>query len=425
MWPPSPNNCSPAIYHAGWDNHLESRSHSRNRRSAAAQIFLFSILALALAGCRTHDFPQYPANYREYVYVTNGDSGTVTVLDVVNVRVDREIAVGQNPIALAASPTRNEIYVVNSGSQGGNGSISVINAENNSVAATIPLHRRPVSIDVDTAGKLAYVPNSGSNSVSVIDLKTRRELAQIGAGEQPVAARLSPDGKSMIVANRSGNSVSLFSTENLHLRAVFSGCPGAGDPVVLPDSTKTFVPCTTGHQIMAIALARPAQPGSQAMPDRMESLMDVGRDPVALALKPDGGEIFAVNSLSDSISEIITGTDDVQGATMMGDDPVSGLVSRDNSLIYVGNSRSQNVIAYAIDDGRRVGSVHVGDGPSAMAFSAAGHLLFVVDARSDDVALVRTASFSLVQPAVGGGLFTLLPAGRGPNAIVDKAFKVQ
>ena len=50
-----------------------------------------------------------------------------------------------------------------------------------------------------------------------------------------------------------------------------------------------------------------------------------------------------------------------------------------------------------------------------MALSSAGHLLFVVDARSADVAVVRTASHSL---------FTMLPAGRGPNAIAMKAFKL-
>ena len=34
--------------------------------------------------------------------------------------------------------------------------------------------------------------------------------------------------------------------------------------------------------------------------------MDVGRAPVQLALKPDGGEIFVSNSLSDSVSEVFT-----------------------------------------------------------------------------------------------------------------------
>jgi len=394
---------------------------------ATTSRLILGILGLTLGGCRTHDFPQYSANYREYVYVTNGDSGTVTVLDVVNLRLDRELQVGQNPIAVAASPTMNEVYVVNSGSAGGSGSLSVINAESNSVAGTIPLHRQPVSIEVDAAGKLAYVANSGSNSISVVDLKNRRELSQVGVGEQPVSARLAPDGKTLVVSNKRGNSVSLFDAESMTIRAVFSGCSGAGDPVVMSDSTKIFVPCTSGHQIMAIALARASQPpapqaaaaqSSPARPDRLEALIDVGRSPVDLALKPDGGEVFVINSGSDSVSEIITGTNDVQGAYMMGDGPASGLVSGDNALLYVANQRSQNVIAYAINDGRRAGWVRVGDGPSAMTFSAAGHLLFVVDTRSGDVALVRTAKMSTANEA----LFTLISVGRGPNAIVDKAF---
>ena len=382
--------------------------------SATSRLVILGVLALTLAGCRTHDFPQYPANYREYVYVTNGGSDTVTVLDVVNLRLDREIQVGQNPIAIAASPTLNEVYVISAGPAGGSGSLSVINAEKNYVASTVPLHRHPVSIEVDAEGKLAYVANSGSNSISIIDLKNRRELAQVGVGEEPVAARLAPDGKTLIVANKRGNSVSLFDAASMSMRAVFSGCPGAGDPVVLRDSSKIFVPCTGGHQIMAIALARASQP------DRLEALMDVGRSPADLALKPDGGEVFVINSGSDSISEVITGTNDVQGATLMGENPVSGLVSNDNSLLYVANQRSQNVIAYAINDGRRAGWVRVGDGPSAMAFSAAGHLLFVVDTRSGDVALVRTAKISAANEA----LFTLISVGRAPNAIVDKAFNL-
>ena len=158
-------------------------------------------MALALTGCRPHDFPQYPANYREYAYVTNGASGTVTVLDVVNVRLDRELAVGQNPVAVAASPSRNEVYVVNSGTRQSGLGLGHQRREQ---------HRRrhhsrspPAGVDrARSAGNLAYVANSGSNTISVLDLKARREIAVIGAGEEPVAARISPDGKTLVVANR-------------------------------------------------------------------------------------------------------------------------------------------------------------------------------------------------------------------------------
>ena len=378
-----------------------------------ARLVAFTLLALVLTACRPHDFPQYPPNYREYAYVTNGGSGTVTVIDVVNVRVDRELPVGRNPVAVAASPSRNEVYVVNSGVEGAAGSVSVIDAESNTVAATIPVHRQPVSIDLDPTGERAYVANSGSNTISVLDLKTRRVIAVLGAGEVPVAARISPDGKTIVVANRGGNSVSLIDPAARSLRAVFAGCPGASDAVILPDSSKAFVACAAGHQVMAIALAHPKLNPDQ--PDRLEALLDVGRAPVQLALKPDGGELFVSNSLGDSISEVVTTTDDVGGAYLIGDDPVRGLVSADNSMLYVANFNSQYVTPYAIDDGTRLRSIRVGDGPSALAFSSAGHLLFVVDNRSADIAVVRTASLSL---------FAVLPTGRAPNAIAVKAYKL-
>jgi len=388
------------------------------KHASPARSLAFCLLLVSLAGCRHSDFPNYPPGYREYVYVTNGDSGTVTVLDAVNIRVDREIAVGLHPVGVAASRTRNEVYVVNSGSLSGLGSLSVIQAENNSVAATIPLHRQPVSIDIDPNDEFAYVANAGSNTVSIVDLKARREAATIGVGDQPVEARISPDGKTLVVPNREANSVSIIDSVTRKVRAVFEDCPGASDAVILPDSTKAFVACAAGHQIMAIALAHSKFNPDQ--PDRLEALMDVGRAPVQLALKPDGGELFVSNSVSDTISEVITQTDDVGGAYMIGDDPARGLVSANNAYLYVANLRSQYVTVYSIDEGRRIpdsqgGSIHVGDGPSAMAFSAAGHLLFVVDTRSADVAVVRISTRSL---------FTVLPTGRAPNAIVDKAFRV-
>jgi len=374
------------------------------------RLFAVCLAAMALSSCRPHDFPQFPPNYREFAYVTNGVSGTVSVLDVVNVRLDREVLVGQNPVAVAAHPTRNEVYVVNAGTGGGRGSLTVLNAENNSVAGTVPLHARPASIDLDGPHELAYVANTGSNTISVVDLNTRREVAQIGTGEQPVTARIAPDGNTVVVANRGGNSVSLIDTASRRVRAIFEGCPGAADTVVLPDSSKTFVACSGGHQLMAIGLAHAHQQ------DRLEALMDVGRGPVHLALKPDGGELFVSNSLSNTISEVYTSTDEVGGTYLMGDNPARGIVSGDNLLVYVANLRAQEVTMYAIEDGKRMRDpIHVGDGPSAMAFSAEGHLLLVADTRSGDVAVVRTKSHSL---------FTMLPAGRGPNAIAVKSFRV-
>ncbi len=395
---------------------------NRLRKAGAASSLCLLFAGIALTGCRTHDFPDYPANYREFAYVTNGGSNTVSIFDVVNLRLDRELPVGVNPTGVTANPKRNEVYVVNSGSSQTNGSISIIDTEKNAVAATIPVRRQPYFLEVNPAGDMAYVANSGSNSVSILDLKTRREIAVVGTGEGPGLVRIAPDGKSLVVTNRVGNSVSILGQvrgpNDWRVRKVIEGCPGATDAVILPDSTKAFVACSSGHQVMAIALARAADANGPAQPDALEALLDVGHSPVQLALKPDGGELFVSNYDSDSISEVITGTDDVSGAYLMGSHPVHGLVSADNALLYVSNFRSQDLSIYSIDDSKRLVlplPLHVGDGPDGLAFSARGNLLFVVDARSGDVAVIRTSTRSL---------FTLLPTGRQPNAIAIKAFRL-
>ena len=323
------------------------------------------LISLGTAGCQ-RDI-EYPANYREFAYITNGGSNTVTVLDVVNMRQDRVLAVGATPMAIAANPTRNEVYAVNSGS----GTVSVINAENNTVAATIAVGRQPHSIDVDAEGKRAYVANAGSNNVSVIDLAHRRVVAVIGAGESPSAARIAPDNKTLVITNRASGSVSIADVPSLRVRSTFDHCPGAADAIILPDSSKAFIPCTGGHQILVIGLAHAG--GSYPLArDVLLTFLDVGKSPLHIALKPDGGEAFVANYDSDTISELTTSSNEVGGAYLVGAHPVHGLVSSDNSLLYVSDFSSGQITIYSIDDGKRIGSVKVGEGPNALAFAASG-----------------------------------------------------
>lgn len=393
----------------------------RPAKRARLRLTTLLLLLAPLAACRRHDFPQYPADYREYAYVTNGGSNTVTVLDLVNLRQDRLLRVGDNPTGLAANPTRNEIYAVNTNSN----SVSVVDTEKNAVVATIPVHRKPYFIDVDAKGARGYVANLGSNNVSVIDLAARREIAAIGVGEGPGVARISPDDKSLVVTNRVSGSISIVDPKSFKVRSVFGGCPAATHAVILPDSSKAFIACSGGHQVVVIGLARLDSPVASDHTDRLLTLLDVGQTPVHLALKPDGGELFVSNFDSDTISEIATQANEVGGAYLVGAHPAGAIVSADNSTLWISKFNTGSIEVYSIDDGKTINTVHVGDGPDALAFSAEGHLLLVADARSNDIAVVRVMSRTPGGVNHVGTLFTMLPAGKQPNAIVVKAFRVK
>jgi len=220
----------------------------------------------------------------------------------------------------------------------------------------------------------------------VIDLARRREIGVVGTGEQPGLARISRDMRSLVVTNRGGGSVSIFAVEPYasaegagatgqpatqkiaakeqlpRLRAVFTGCPGATDAVILDDSSKAFIACSGGHQVMAVSLAAApeswaAKLNSSLLTDHMPALMDVGQTPVQLALKPDQGEIFCSNFGSDSVSEIETGTNEVGGTYTIGSKPVYGVVSADNGTLWVSDFGGDSINLWSIDDGKLAGSV--------------------------------------------------------------------
>jgi len=340
------------------------------------------------------------------------------------------IPVGKNPTGVAANSQKNEVYVANTGSN----SLSVIDAEQNKVVGIIGVERNPFFVDVSQDGTRAYVANADSNSVSIIDLRARRVLSNVPVGKSPGLARISPDGKVVVAAERVGNSVSVIDAQKMSVRSSIPVCEQPTDIGISLDSSKAFIACSGSAQVAVVGLSLPSelpaeqestrtpsqasQSGDNPGPprDRLLTLLDVGATPVHLALKPDGGEIFVSNFGANTISEILTGTNEVGGSYVIGAGPVRSIVSSDNSTLYVSNFNSDTVAVYSIEDGRLVDTAHVGSRPDALALSPNQHFLFVADTAAGDVSVVRTAARQ------GAVLLTIIPVGQQPNAIAVKAF---
>ena len=96
---------------------------------------------------RLTQIPVYIPTHREYAYVTNGKSNSVTVIDLTSnpnagFSAAKTIPVGLDPDGIAANSKKNEVYVVNTGSD----NVSVIDAERTAVVATIGVHATPYFI---------------------------------------------------------------------------------------------------------------------------------------------------------------------------------------------------------------------------------------------------------------------------------------
>lgn len=397
----------------------------------ALKKLLFIIVLIPLLGglgwwyIREQALPDYGPAYREYAYVTNGKSNTVSVIDLTpdptrttRFTILKTIPVGMEPTGVAANTKKNEIYVVSTGSN----NVSVIDAEKNAVVATIGVQGKPYFIDVSEDGKRAYVANSGSADISVIDLEKRVVLGNVRVGSGPGLARVSPDGATVVVTNRGDNTVSLIDAKSLRVRATLPVCQQPEDIAIMPDSSKAFVACSGSSQVASIALQTNKKSGD-LNGDRVLALMDVGRTPVNLALKPDGGELIVCDFGSDSISIIETGTNEVGSSTLIGQHPTRGLVTRDNSRLYTSNFGSNNVAVYDIDLGKRIATVAVGSRPDGLALSQDQNYLLVLDTQAGDVTVIQKRTPRKLEPTEYS-LLTMIPVGVQPNGIVVKAFTV-
>ena len=226
-----------------------------------------------------------------------------------------------------------------------------------------------------------------------------------------------------MVSNRDDNTVSLIDAKSLRVRATLPVCRQPEDIAILPDSSKAFVACSGSSQVASIALRSDATKTAEKRDDRVLALLDVGRTPVSLTLKPDGGELIVCDFDSDSISIIETGNDEV-GSTRR-----SGSVRRAAWLRSTTRGSTSPTSARTASQSTTLiwaaasATLTVGSRPDGLALTPDQNYLLVLDTQSGDVTVIQKRKPRKLEPTEYS-LLTLIPVGVQPNAIVVKSFMV-
>lgn len=153
----------------------------------------------------------YVNNYGGPEGLGSGNGSSIDVIDLVNdVIIGPPILVDQAPAALAIAPDGSRVYVANY--VDGNpdtGTVQVIQTSNNSVIDTIAGFSGPFDIAITSDGARAYVTNFGSNNfypfgrtVGVIDLSSNSLIDTIHLHSiQPASIAITPDNRFAYVTN--------------------------------------------------------------------------------------------------------------------------------------------------------------------------------------------------------------------------------
>lgn len=335
---------------------------------------LATMVSIPLELASQEHVAQQHSNYK--VFVTNENSGDLSIIDPEKAVVLKTVALGKRPRGIQASPDRRKIYVALSGSpyappgvdestlppadKSADG-IGVVDIREGRVARVISSGSDPEQFDISKDGKLLFVSNEDSGQMSVVDIAVGKPVKEVDVGEEPEGVRVRPDGKVVYVTSENTGTV-------------------------------TALDCTSGRKI---------------------TTMKVGRRPRSIAFLPNGSRAYitAENdgavTLVDSVRHRPMRTIRLGQAGII--KPMGVAVSSDGRKAYVSTGRGHKV--FVIDTRRNVvvRSFDVGERPWGVTLSPDGKTLFTANGPSNDVSIVDLAT---------GTVSHKVKVGRGPWGII-------
>jgi YVTN family beta-propeller protein len=325
--------------------------------------------------------------------VANSDNGTVSVVDTAARKVLHEVPVGDKPEGVTwIGPGPLAAVTVYRDDQ-----VAFVDTASGRVVERLAVADEPYGIVSTSGGRRAYVTHEYPGTVSEIDLQSRKVLRQMKAGNMVRGIALAPDEKRLYVTEfRTGRLIALDlasgkvvdswqgrSTDNL-----------ARNVVLHPRRPKAYVPhirsrievINGGGSIFPHLTVYDLVPPNST-PRRTSLGLDtyngvyVVTNTWEAALSPDGKRLYTIyagtndmnvsNVIDDDYKEIERAGSPVQ----LGQNPRAVRVSPDGLRIYIYNALDFEVSIHEADSMRVLGKVKVCEPPKSPEW-VRGKILF-------------------------------------------------
>ena len=293
-------------------------------------------------------------------------------------------------------PTR--VYVPN----GQSATVSVIDPATYQVIDTFPVGRLPQHVVPSYDMQTLYVNNNQGNSLTPIDPRTGKPGAAIPV-DDPYNLYFSPDGKQALVMSERESKIDVRDPTTWQL---ISSIPiphaGVNHADFSADGTTMIASCEFSGWIERIDLATLQITGE----------VNVGGQPIDVRISPDGTKMYVANQVKNgggvSVVDPATMTETAfipTGAGAHGEYP-----SRDGKDLYVTNrmAGTVTVLAFATDQIVGTWTIPGGGSPDMGGVSADGREFWVSGRYNNEVYVFDTAT---------GQLTHRIPVGSGPHGL--------
>jgi YVTN family beta-propeller protein len=234
------------------------------------------------------------------VYVTNEASGDLTIIDAANNEVIATLPLGKRPRGIHVTPDRKNILVALSGSpiappgvdedtlpppdKKADG-IGIVDADRNTFLKLMPVGSDPEEFAISLDGGKLYVANEDVGLASVVDARSGQIIKTLPVGDEPEGVAISPDGKVIYVTSEDDGAVSVIQTGDDSLVTSFKVGRRPRVAAFLPDGSRAYVTLENDSAVTVIDTAKHTVLRTM----RFEG---EGVKPMGVAVAPDGKKIY-------------------------------------------------------------------------------------------------------------------------------------
>jgi len=300
------------------------------------------------------------------VYVTNERSGDVTVINGSDLSVAATIPVGKRPRGIHVSPDGKVVYVALSGTP--------IEAP-----PQIDSHGNPI-FDKKKSNDQGEDADKGADGIGVLDMATRKLTGKLNAGSDPEEFALSKDGRRIYISNEDTKTASVINIASGKLEHIIPVGQEPEGVTTTPDGRQFYVTCEAGGDIYVIDTNSYSAVTHFKVNGRPRSVAFLSAGGIGFIPSESAGELNVIDSVNARVLQTI--------ALPAGSRPMRAKLSTDERRLYVSNGRAGTISVFDTHSYDLLDTIKVGTRPWGIGVSPDGKFLFTANGPSNDVSVV-------------------------------------
>jgi len=290
--------------------------------------------------------------------------------------------------------------------------VTVINGSDFSVAATIPVGKRPRGIHLSPDGRLVYVALSGTpieappqidahgnpifdkkkggdddenadksaDGIGVVDIAAKKLTGKLKAGSDPEEFALSKDGHRIYISNEDTKTASVINIASGKLEHIIPVGQEPEGVTTTPDGRQFYVTCEAGGDIYVIDARSYSTVAHFKVNGRPRSVAFLSAGSIGFIPSESAGELNVIDSANAAVLKTIT--------LPAGSRPMRVKLSTDEKRLYVSNGRAGTISVFDAHGYELLDTIKVGTRPWGIGVSPDGKFLFTANGPSNDVSVV-------------------------------------